>query len=525
MAALDVMTARPRLKRIGDGKPWAETVAIFPGSFKPPHCGHVHGIRYLLSRPDITRVVVIISNRCRTIPGTAEALDAAAARRLLAAMLPAAGIPMARVRIDIARHRATTGAAELFDEVERDTRLLFFVGAPDAHSKDDRFSVVSALSKTTGIKAGVEVLPPALVPVHASELRRFLGDGEMARSRFCDALPAEMDGSSKTAIWRQCQRARRPVAEIVKPIIGDSLPDDLGIHTSDLIEVRSDCVDPVFEDRKSGRIIKYAGDTTCPGAFNDSLVQKPAARLAVERRALRHLSTHLYDSLSIPSTQFFDPKMRISVLSGQPADAMPISDALLDPHTTTDAATSSARLLVAIHGCARPELPFWRNEDGCHGRWASHIASLKGRVNGMSIGAISGNVMDQCAQEAPDCIVHLDYRPAMLWFDGCRAGISGFEQGCSAGDRAFDVATFISDCIVTDPRRPDSCGRSSPAHAFMETYLAEAGRYETTLLYRVYIYAAFLLAESTASRKTVDCRMQRLVEILSKPQKLSTVPT
>ena len=44
-----------------------KTIAIFPGSFKPPHIGHFQVVKKLLENKNIIHIYIVISSKYRTI--------------------------------------------------------------------------------------------------------------------------------------------------------------------------------------------------------------------------------------------------------------------------------------------------------------------------------------------------------------------------------------------------------------------------------------------------------------------------
>ena len=78
-------------------------IALFPGAFRPPHRAHFAALLNLVLRPDIDEVVVIITNRCRNIPGTTKVLDTDIAEHIWAIYLQ----DMEKVRVEVAPGSAT----------------------------------------------------------------------------------------------------------------------------------------------------------------------------------------------------------------------------------------------------------------------------------------------------------------------------------------------------------------------------------------------------------------------------------
>ena len=167
-----------------------QRLALFPGSFKPPHRGHLAAVQSLLARPDVDRVVIIVSNRCRLLPGTRLVIDASTAAalwRCLTADLP-------NVAVEIAKHTAIEHALAYFGRVRRGDSLLFCIGENDLAAGDDRFDGVIELRENTGVAAGILT---ANSDMRATDLRRLLAFGDRGRREFLRALPESMPNGAR----------------------------------------------------------------------------------------------------------------------------------------------------------------------------------------------------------------------------------------------------------------------------------------------------------------------------------------
>ena len=480
------------------------TIALFPGSFKPAHAAHIHGIRYLLEKTELTEVIIIISNRCRLIPGTGCALDADAAHRILQTMLRSAGISMERIRIEIAEHRATAHALEYFGRVNPGDSLLFCMGTQDFVARDDRFASVAARSKACGISARVEVLPSAPMDVHATELRQFIAAGNAGRRNFFSVLPPELSAEQKGTIWAGCRNSLRPVSEIIKPKIRAALADRYAtsLHSLDCCNPQS--IDPVFRFRDvSGDnfTVKYAGDTTVAGGFAEQAVPKPARRLAVEKRALRHLARHLDTSIWRPAVDFYDRQKRIIVLTRPPVTATNIDVELRSGVFDTASAAASASLLSRLHQCSLPKEPFWRDRGADRDHWQVLIDGLgiRGNRKLRELGRSDLGLRLSTAGAQP-CVLHLNFIPRHLWRIEGRVGIENFERACSFGDPAFDIATFVSAYILSGVQCNAMARCLSAVEAFLTTYKHRHHLIDTGFSSRVIGYIAYCLLTVPAFR-------------------------
>lgn len=472
-------------------------IALFPGSFKPPHSAHLHAVRYLLDQENVAEVVIIISNRCRLIPGSDYAFDAEAAYVLLKTMLHYAAFPLEKICIEIAEHRAITHALGYFDKVSTTQSLVFCVGSADFATQDDRFARVEKLSRKTGISARIEVLPRAPIDVHATELRRYISDKYAGRKNFLTTLPSEFSEIQKEVIWAECRSSLRPVSAIVKPKIHRALADRYGISLDDLHEVAGRSVDPVFLfRRRSGEklIVKYAGDTTVNGVFDEEMVPKPAQRLAVERRALRHLATHLDQTFARPAIDFFDKRHRTSVLTSPPGTATYIAAELKAGIFDIDAAAAAARLLAQLHQCPLPQQPFWGSVTRDRDHWKRLINTLGSRSNHklqeLNRIDLTQDLLVQCEPNSRECLLHLCFVPNNLWRHDGHIGVENFERASSYGDPVYDVATFIAQYINAGLLQGSAAGCMNAADAFIATYLHQRSGADLTFPAQLLTYVA-----------------------------------
>jgi len=510
--------------------------AIFPGSFKPPHAGHIRAICHLLDEAAVTQVVVIISNRCRPIPGTDDAIDADAARVLLQNMLRSVDVPMERVRIEIAEHRAVSRALQFFDEIEPGNSLWFCVGTHDASAGDDRFARIAALSKEKGIAASVKVLPPAPVSVHSCDLRKHIAGGQKGQRGFCAELPPEMTATEKAAIWTECRASQRRIADIVKPKIAAALRNVMHIETEELTETKPRSVDPVFEYTPPAGakcIIKYAGDTTAAGAFGQPLVQKPARRLAVEKRVLRHLRRHLPAPMVLPELIHFDRRTRISVLSRPPVSATQLATDIEKRKFDTTVAAKAGRLLAAIHGAPLPDEPFWGPPDGCHEHWNAVVGTVERQLDGAfqvpDSAEVPRELLQHCIQAAKPNVVHLQFGTQNVWRDAGQTGVENFECAASFGDQAYDLALFIVDYVVVGIEQDCVSRVADLINAFVRAYRLERQAKDLTGPVRLLIYVACLMLGNTSVRNKLgrytnypDCVVRMLKRIESGTEHTAT---
>lgn len=91
-APMNQILGMPKFQRYGEIAPM-ETIAIFPGSFKPPHRGHLEVIKTISQNAD--RTLVIVSRplqKQRTLPLSGKIIGATEAINLMRAMLEGTGL-------------------------------------------------------------------------------------------------------------------------------------------------------------------------------------------------------------------------------------------------------------------------------------------------------------------------------------------------------------------------------------------------------------------------------------------------
>lgn len=475
-------------------------IALYPGSFKPPHSSHIHAINYLLNHVGVDRVVVIISNRCRQIPGTNLVVDAATAVALFEKMLRKSALPLDRIELVVARHRAVTEATSYVERVARHTSLLFCVGEEDFLSGDNRFSAIGSVAANHNVSVHIQVLPIPPDNVHSSQLRYQLARSKAGMREYVRCLPANLSLSDKKDLWADCRRRLKPVCEAVRPKIVASLGGRHDISESRLTHNDSLTIDPVFEFRDSGDnifVVKYAGDTTSTGSFGGRLIQKPARRISVERRATRYFSSHFSRSIFPTRVVFFDRELRVLVLGGRPAGASNIASELSQGVFCRDVASKSGALLAKIHSCPLPENGFWSDEDTDEFHWHSLVTTLASRAGRVAekIDLDPGQLSRICAAvlTARVQVVHLSFTADRLWRNNKDITFEDLECIGNFGDPAYDVGSLVSSYLSAGIACQSLPASLAAIRDFEVAYRDSSANREHSFTRRVAIYAALQL--------------------------------
>jgi len=262
-------------------------IALYPGAFRPPHEAHLTALQALVARPDVDEVIVIISRRCRILPGSTKALDAEIARKIWAIYLKKLPEGASKVRLEVAEHTAVAQALSYFKRVNPGDALLFCIGAADLEKGDDRFSCLPELARQSGASAELIAAATGKITVRSTDLRNILARGPDGREGFLAALPPLLDAEAREHIWMICREGVRDLSEIVEEKLSVVLARSALGQPISLRPVRRNKLDPVFRaELKDGRIcfVKYAGDTVSAGRWGSPLHPKPRRRLGAERR-------------------------------------------------------------------------------------------------------------------------------------------------------------------------------------------------------------------------------------------------
>ncbi len=429
-------------------------IALYPGAFRPPHAAHLTAVLDLAVRPDVDQVVVIISNRCRNIPGTTQALDADVARRIWSIYLH--GIP--KVRIEVAPHTSVKHALGYFDRVETGDTLLFCIGEADDEQGDERFQQIEDLSSRTGISARLVSAPTGSITVRATDLRTMLGLGEAGRESFTSTLPAHLNTAQRAQVWNVCRDGMRETGDIIQKKVREIIETH---NLGDIEEMSSVCggkLDQVYRvSFKDGRryFAKYAGDTVGAECVGKKLKLKPKRRLSVERRALNRLRDNRIDEVDLPEVVLFDKETLTLVLTevcpGGRSLLVDLKKGLFDPKV----AGQASHFLARCHTLVAPIAPVWGDRDTDLLHWRTMLAL---RTVGIETGPASWQIRNDLAalKRASDTaseqgdrnrLLILNDVPHNILLGTQRIGVIDFELCSSIGDPAYDLGLFLGDYI------------------------------------------------------------------------------
>lgn len=420
----------------------SRTIALFPGAFRPPHAAHFAAVQELASRPDVDEVVVIVSNRSRTLPGTTKVMGPEVGQRVWEIF--SSGFPS--IRVEIAPRTAIEHALGYFGRCQRGDSLLFCLGEADQSRSDPRFAALSTLSADHGVRASVVAARTGSMPVRATHLREALSAGPSGRASFLNSLPAHLCTAQQTAVWQLCQEGLHDISDVAIDRARVLAPQ-WGFGDACKIDcVRTAKLDPVVRvEFAGGRVVflKDAGDTVEAGGVGNQACPKPAARIGVERRAIRRLGT--VAGVELPEVVWFDKELRTLVLSEVCPSGTTLQSDLdrgeFDPHS----AEATGIALSALH--SREISPLWGDADGDVAHWRRMLAV---KVQGFddAIQPDLDRLSNWSDQSLEGCFVHLDFVPKNIRIGSTGVGVIDLELSSSRGDRAYDLGCLMAHYIL-----------------------------------------------------------------------------
>ena len=418
--------------------------ALFPGAFQPPHEAHLAAALHLAGRDDVDQLVVIITNRCRGIPGTHRSLDAAVSQRIWQIYL--AGVTKAR--IEIAPHTAVAHALSYIERAQPGERLLFCVGEQDLAGGDPRFETIAERGKAREIRCEVVAAPTAAIAVRATALREALARGEEGREDFVAGLPASLDSARRAQVWQICVDGLRDVADIVTEKLA-ALATAAGAGAMrDIRCLDRDTIDPAFvlttEDGQR-YFARYAGDAIESAEPVAGLQRKPRRRLKVERRALERLVGMSPLPAHFPACCHFDRKQGLLLLEASLPDGRTLPDYIRGGLPSADAAGRAARFLARGH--RHPQAPFRDDAADDIAHWRQRLAAATGSVETRIAQA---QALAACSElAAAEGFFHFNIAAAVR-IEGERVAIVDFEHCGNFGDPALDLGTLLGACLAAD---------------------------------------------------------------------------
>ena len=425
-------------------------IALYPGAFRPPHAAHFIAVRHLLSLPEIDEVVVIISNRCRPIPGTTLALDATISQHIWSIYLR--GIE--NVRVQVASHTAVGQAFAYFDHAEAGDRLLFCLGESDSSHGDDRFRHLKNLSTKSGIPASLIRAPTGSLPIRSTSLRTALIRGEAGRHEFMAALPTHLTSNEREEVWEVCQEGMREMSDVIEEKVHAFIVRTGLGEIEDLRRAGRDTFDPVFHVHLKdghGVFVKYAGDALGTEEFGNEQTLKPRQRLSSERRALKWLRAHLSGDVEIPEVVYFEKKTWTLALSEVGQNGTSLQSELERGIFNPTIAGKGSQFLAECHTISHPVPPLWGDAETDRQHWKKMLFLRTTELTSKGFSQdVRGNLITLmlASQEASEArFINLDFQPKNILIGKGNIGVIDFEMSSSFGDPAFDLGSFLGHYV------------------------------------------------------------------------------
>lgn len=341
------------------------SIALFPGSFKPPHRDHVAAIEYLLHSLNIDKVGVIIANRSRRLPGSILGIDARTSLLLFEKMFQWSPYDRERLFVEVAEHTAIEHALDYFKTVDASTKLYFCLGGADAQAGDRRFERIQGLSIEHGVEAELLALPRLRNPIRATDLREALANADM--DTFCAALPTWLTNNQKREFWQLTTRElcsldeirEEKVARLVQSFLSVGTRIKKGSYDSTgnpkFYAVTTDCQEVEF---------KYAGDELSNNSPHQHTNIDCPERIGIERRAINRINPYSRNIFQLPEIVLYEKREKLLGLNLGAGSSL--ADTLNRGEFDIGVAVQLGEILRQLHSIPVQERPIWgsfKNEE------------------------------------------------------------------------------------------------------------------------------------------------------------------
>lgn len=304
-------------------------------------------------------------------------------------------------------------------------------------------------------QVSIIVLPGPPKDVHATEIRVALGRGDEGRSTFFASMPDCLPEAERHALWIECLSALKPMEEIARRKVQDVVGKASGIEKPKLQVIDAESASPDFVLHRNNLpdlIVKYAGDTTGSNKFLARQVAKPARRLAVERRVIKHVAPRMDGPFLLPRVEHFDKERRILIIESISGKQKACKSWRTSLDRMPHFASLAGRFLGKLHCLPLPVEPFWGDAAQEREHWNSLIENLD-RIASQQLEILGSQGLEQnltvlAQSHAKERIMHLDYTLDNVIPLGDDIFITEFERAGSFGDNAYDVATLAASLFA-----------------------------------------------------------------------------
>ena len=476
-------------------------LALFSGAFRPPHINHYSTVYDLATRPEIDEVVIIVTNRCRNIPGTTKTLAPDVALSIWSIYLQ----NLAKVRVELAPKSAVKHALGYFDRVNASDSLLFCLG-----DSDGRFKNIDVLVKRTGIAASVIEGSPSIAPVRATHLREALAGGKAGRKLFMAALPQHLTSAQRAKVWSICRQGMKVMREIIIEKIRILIEEnDLG-RIDSINVARDGKTDEIFRvqlNNGTGLFVKYANDTVRAAGMGQKQSLKPRKRLKAERDAIKWLNTNKNCDIETPEVILFDKETRTLILTEVCPGGKPLLDDLKEGVFDPLVAREASRFLAECHGAVGKVEPLWDNKEADLNHWKIMLALLTVDQNGDGISEQIHRdlktLMLESDKARENLFVNLDFQPKNILVGKQGIGVIDFELSSSVGDPAYDFGVFLGHYILWGLSATSSTSCQEALREALNTYRQRIGRRWLSMRTRVVAFAGVGILHSISTNNRI----------------------
>lgn len=176
------------------------TIAILPGAFKPPHSGHYQMAKYFANKPEIDRVIVLISSKSRVehTPETRIEVSKEMSKKVWELytkndekIVPVISPEPSPV---VAAYKALNG-------LNSGDRALMVLGKKESNTDDIRFDGVEAYVADNNLNIEVDIVesPMFAGAINSTSMRQLIANGK--QEVYKKYLPSHLDNAERQEVW------------------------------------------------------------------------------------------------------------------------------------------------------------------------------------------------------------------------------------------------------------------------------------------------------------------------------------
>lgn len=176
-------------------KPTNSTIALFPGSFKPPHKGHYQALMQLMKKSGANHGIVIISPKERASHNTSNriSINSAMSKRIWEIFTENND----NILIKVAKNY--TPIVDVYDYLsETDQNNKIYLGVGDKDKASSRYANIPEWLKTKNlqVETNIEYLPSI---ISSTELRTNIVEGN--QTQFMSGMPEHLSSEQLAEVW------------------------------------------------------------------------------------------------------------------------------------------------------------------------------------------------------------------------------------------------------------------------------------------------------------------------------------